>query len=76
MAGFKRQKREYAGFFHNDLKYVELRGCVCSINVIELASHLLRSANSLKKITSLLVTNSILELVDGVKILVILRNTI
>jgi len=34
--------------FHNDLKYVELHGCVCSINIIELATHLLRKANSLK----------------------------
>ena len=49
--GFKRQKREYTGFSHNDLKYVELRGCVGSIDVIELASHLLRSANSLRKMT-------------------------
>nr|ABD33037.2 Cyclin-like F-box [Medicago truncatula] len=49
--GFKRQKREYTGFSHNDLKYVEFRGCVGSINVIELASHLLRSANSLRKMT-------------------------
>ncbi|KAK2363332.1 putative F-box/LRR-repeat protein [Trifolium repens] len=45
------QKREYAGFFHNDLKYVELHGCVCTINAIEFAKHLLRNAISLKKIT-------------------------
>jgi len=51
MVGFKRQRREYGGFFHNDLKYVELRGCVCTINVIELASHMLRNVNSLKQIT-------------------------
>lgn len=38
-------------FFHNDLKYVELCGCICSINVIELASNLLRNANLLKQIT-------------------------
>lgn len=51
MVGFKGERREYAGFFHNDLKYVELRGCVCSMNIIELATHLLRSVISLKKIT-------------------------
>jgi len=51
IVGFKRQKREYLGFSHSDLKYVEFRGCVGSINVIELASHLLRSANSLRKMT-------------------------
>jgi hypothetical protein len=39
------------GFSHNDLKYVEFRGCVGSIDVIELASHLLRNANSLRKMT-------------------------
>jgi len=33
------------------LKYVELRGCVCNINVIELAGHLLRNASLLKQIT-------------------------
>jgi hypothetical protein len=49
MVGFKRQKSECAGFSHNVLEYVEFRGCVCSINVFELATHLLRSANSLKK---------------------------
>jgi len=51
MVGFERQRREYAGFSHNDLKYVELRGCVFTINAIELASHILRNANSLKQIT-------------------------
>jgi len=51
MAGFKRQRREYVEFFHNGLKHVELRGCVCTINTIELASHILRSANLLKQIT-------------------------
>jgi len=51
MSGFNRRRRSYARFFHNDLKYVELRGCVCSKNVIELATHLLRKANSLKQIT-------------------------
>jgi len=51
MIGLQRKRREYAGFFHNELKYVELHGCVCTINVIELASHFLRNANSLKKIT-------------------------
>jgi len=51
MVGFKKQKSKYAGFFRHDLKYVEFRGCVCSINVFELATHLLRSANSLKKMT-------------------------
>ncbi|XP_058762045.1 uncharacterized protein LOC131635440 [Vicia villosa] len=51
MIGSHRQRREYAGFFHNDLKYVQLHGCVCSTNIIELASHLLRSAKSLKQIT-------------------------
>jgi hypothetical protein len=50
MAGFQRKKGEYAGFSHNDLKYVEFHGCVCSINGIELATHLLKSANSLKKV--------------------------
>jgi len=38
MAEFKRQRREYAEFFHNGLKNVELRGCVCPKNTIELAS--------------------------------------
>ncbi|CAJ2631891.1 putative F-box/FBD/LRR-repeat protein At4g03220 [Trifolium pratense] len=51
MVGFKRQKREYAGFTHNNLKYVKFCGCVCSINVIALASHLLRNASSLEKMT-------------------------
>ncbi|CAL5214375.1 unnamed protein product [Lathyrus oleraceus] len=51
MVGSGRQRREYAKFCHNELKYVELHGCVCSINVIELASHLLRSATLLKQIT-------------------------
>nr|ABD32848.1 hypothetical protein MtrDRAFT_AC149038g11v2 [Medicago truncatula] len=51
MVGFKRKKRECAGFCHNDLKYVEFHGCVCSINVIELANHILRNVNSLKKMT-------------------------
>ncbi|KAK2363714.1 putative F-box/LRR-repeat protein [Trifolium repens] len=51
MVGFKRQRKEYAGFSHNGLKYVELRGCVCSTNVIEMASCLLRNASSLKQIT-------------------------
>jgi hypothetical protein len=37
-------------FFHNDLRYVELRGCVCTMKVIEL-SHLLRNVNSIKQIT-------------------------
>jgi hypothetical protein len=51
MVGFKRQRKEYAGFSHNELKHVELRGCVCSTNVIEFARCLLRNANSLKQIT-------------------------
>ncbi|XP_039682502.1 uncharacterized protein [Medicago truncatula] len=51
MVGIKRQKSEYEGFSHNVLKYVEFLGCVCSINVFELATHLLKSANSLKKMT-------------------------
>jgi len=51
MVGIKRQKSEYARFSHNVLEYVEFRGCVCSINVFDLATHLLRSANSLKKMT-------------------------
>jgi hypothetical protein len=51
MVGFKRQRKEYAEFSHNDLKYVELRGCVCSTNVIEMANCLLRNARSLKQIT-------------------------
>ncbi|WJX12423.1 hypothetical protein P8452_02928 [Trifolium repens] len=51
IVGFKNQKRKYAGFSHNDLKYVEFCGCVCSTNVIELAGHLLRNAKSLKKMT-------------------------
>ncbi|XP_058755347.1 uncharacterized protein LOC131628533 [Vicia villosa] len=46
-----RRRRENARVFHNDLKYVKLHGCVCSANILELASHLLRSANSLKQIT-------------------------
>lgn len=29
----------------------ELRGCMCAINVIELASHILRNVNSLKQVT-------------------------
>lgn len=45
MVGFKGERREYAGFFDNDLKYVELRGCVCSMNIIELATHLLSSSH-------------------------------
>ncbi|CAJ2671418.1 unnamed protein product [Trifolium pratense] len=44
-------KSEYAGFFHSDLKYVELHGCVCTINAIKFARQLLMNANSLKKIT-------------------------
>ena len=44
-------KKEHAGFIHKELKYVELHGCVCTINAIEFASHLLRNVNSLKKIT-------------------------
>ncbi|CAK8543527.1 unnamed protein product [Lathyrus sativus] len=51
IVGAQRQRREYVGFFHNGLKYVELHGCVCSKYVIELASHLLRSATLLKQIT-------------------------
>ncbi|CAI8614245.1 unnamed protein product [Vicia faba] len=51
MVGSQRQRREYVRFIHNGLKYVDLHGCVCSINVIELASHLLRSATLLKQIT-------------------------
>ncbi|XP_058740243.1 uncharacterized protein LOC131612465 [Vicia villosa] len=51
MVGSQRQRREYVRFFHNDLRYVELHGCVCSLNVIELASHLLRNATLLKQIT-------------------------
>ncbi|XP_058742291.1 uncharacterized protein LOC131614753 [Vicia villosa] len=51
LVGAQRQRRKYVRFFHNGLKYVELHGCVCSINVIELATHLLRSAVLLKKIT-------------------------
>jgi hypothetical protein len=43
MNGVKRQKREYAGFSHNNLKYVKFCGCVCYVNVIELASNLLRN---------------------------------
>jgi len=50
MGRFQRRRRNYAKFFHNDLKYVEFRGCVCSKNVIELANPMLRKANSLKKI--------------------------
>nr|ABD32495.1 Cyclin-like F-box [Medicago truncatula] len=49
--GSHRQRREHGKFFHNYLKYVELRGCVCTMDVIELASHLLRNVNSLKQIT-------------------------
>ncbi|CAL5193701.1 unnamed protein product [Lathyrus oleraceus] len=51
MVGSQRQRREHVRFIHKDLKYVELHGCVCSITVIELASHLLRSATLLKQIT-------------------------
>jgi hypothetical protein len=43
MNGVKMQKREYAGFSHNNLKYVKFCGCVCYVNVIELASNLLRN---------------------------------
>ncbi|KAI5426584.1 uncharacterized protein LOC127126097 isoform X2 [Lathyrus oleraceus] len=50
MVGSQRQ-REHVRFIHKELKYVELHGCVCSITVIELASHLLRSATLLKQIT-------------------------
>ncbi|CAJ2633091.1 unnamed protein product [Trifolium pratense] len=52
MVGFnKRQRKEYGGFCHNDLKYVELHGCVCSTHVIEFASCLLKNASSLKQIS-------------------------
>jgi len=51
MVEFKREKREYAEFSHNNLKYVEFCGCVFSTDVIELASQLLRNANSLNKMT-------------------------
>ncbi|KEH23665.1 hypothetical protein MTR_7g092645 [Medicago truncatula] len=51
MVEFKREKRKYAEFSHNDLKYVEFCGCVFSADVIELASQLLRNANSLNKMT-------------------------
>lgn len=51
MDPFHRKRREYAGFFHRELKYVGLHGCVGTINVIELASHLLRNVNSLMQIT-------------------------
>jgi hypothetical protein len=51
MVGFKRRKRKHAGFSHNNLKYVKFCGCVCSINVIKLASHLLKNASLLKKMT-------------------------
>ncbi|KAK2384977.1 putative F-box/LRR-repeat protein [Trifolium repens] len=49
MNGVKRQKREYAGFSHNNLKYVKFCGCVCYVNVIELASNLLRNMQMLKE---------------------------
>ncbi|GAU23393.1 hypothetical protein TSUD_334410 [Trifolium subterraneum] len=45
------ERSEYAEIFHNNLKYVELHGCVCIIDVFELTSYLLRMATSLKKIT-------------------------
>ncbi|WJX47866.1 hypothetical protein P8452_34507 [Trifolium repens] len=51
MNGVKMQKREYAGFSHNNLEYVKFCGCVSYVNVIELASNLLRNASSLKKMT-------------------------
>jgi len=44
-------KKKHAGFIHKELKYVELHGCVCTINAVEFARHLLRNVNSLKKIT-------------------------
>lgn len=47
----QRQRKEYMGFSHSELKCVELRGCVGTINVIELAKHLLRNVSSLKQIT-------------------------
>ncbi|WJX84272.1 hypothetical protein P8452_66864 [Trifolium repens] len=51
VVGLQRQRRQYSEIFHNNLKYVEIHGCVCIIDVIELTNHLLRMANSLKKIT-------------------------
>ncbi|CAK8543514.1 unnamed protein product [Lathyrus sativus] len=47
----RQRRRKYVRFFHNGLKYVELHGCACSTNVIELATHLLRRATLLKQIT-------------------------
>lgn len=43
--------RRYASFCHNDLKFFELHGCVCTINAIEFVRHLLMNVSSLKKIT-------------------------
>ncbi|KEH30004.1 hypothetical protein MTR_4g057860 [Medicago truncatula] len=51
MVGFQRQRTKCVGFSHDNLKYVELCGSVCTINVIDLASHLMRNVNSLKQIT-------------------------
>ncbi|CAK8543356.1 unnamed protein product [Lathyrus sativus] len=48
--GFQIQ-RENAKFFHNELKYVELHGCVCTTHAIELARNLMKNVNSLRKIT-------------------------
>ncbi|XP_058742434.1 uncharacterized protein LOC131614918 [Vicia villosa] len=45
------QRSRYAKKIPNDLKFVELHGCVCTRNAVEFARHLLRKVNSLKKIT-------------------------
>ncbi|KAJ1430709.1 F-box-like domain superfamily [Sesbania bispinosa] len=51
LAANKRQMKEHRGFSHNELKYVELRGCAGNINEIELARHFLKNVNSLKRIS-------------------------
>lgn len=47
----QRERRDHPGFSHNELKYVELHGCVGQAIEIELAIHFLKNVNSLEHIT-------------------------
>lgn len=51
MATYLIEKIKHTRFYYNQLKYVELRGCIGPMNAVKLARHFLKNANSLKQIT-------------------------
>lgn len=68
----QRPRSEHLGFSHNELKYVELRGCVGQMHEVELAMHFLKYVNSLEQIAFNPYPIPYLGMANGIKVVVIL----